>query len=66
MSMVRPILEYDALCWYPWKEGKINGLDRAQTKAAQFTDNTKVSEWEILAQLRIIARLCALFKASAM
>jgi hypothetical protein len=30
-------------------------------KAAQFTDHTKDSDWETLAQRRTIARLCALF-----
>jgi len=32
-------------------------------KAAQFTNHTKDSDWETLAQRRTIARLCALFKA---
>ena len=36
---------------------------RVQTKAAQFTNHTKDSEWEKLAQCRAIARLCASFKA---
>ena len=31
-------------------------------KAAQFTNHTKDSDWETLAQRRTIARLCALFK----
>jgi len=41
----------------------MNALDRVQTKAAQFTNNAKDSEWEALAQPRTIARLRALFKA---
>jgi len=61
-SLVRPILEGSA-CWDPYKEEQINGLDRAQKKAAQFTNHTKDSDWETLAQRRTIARLCALFKA---
>jgi len=40
-------------------------LDRVQTKAAQFTNHTKDSDWETLAQLRTIARLCALFTANS-
>jgi len=32
-------------------------------KAAHFTNRTKASEWETLAQRRTIARLRALFKA---
>ena len=45
-SFVRPVLEYVAACWDPCGEGKIKGLDRAQTKAAQFTDHTKDSDWK--------------------
>ena len=43
--------------------GQINGLDRVQTKAVQFTNHTKDSDWETLAHPRKMARLCALFKA---
>jgi len=41
----------------------INALDRVQKKAVQFTDHTKDSDRETLAQRRTIARLCALFKS---
>jgi len=41
-------IEYEAACWDPCK-GQINALDRVQTKAAQFTNPTKNSEWETLA-----------------
>jgi len=34
------------------------------TKAVQFTNHTKDSDWETLAQRRTIARLCTLFKAN--
>ena len=61
--MVRPVLENGSACWDPRREGEINTLDRVQKKAAQFTNHTKDSDWEVLAQLRTIARLCALFKA---
>ena len=62
-SSVGPVLEYEAACWDPSRAGQINALDRVQTKAAQFTDRTKDSNWETLAQRSTIARLCALFKA---
>ena len=62
-SLVRPILEYVSACWDPCREGQINALDRVQKKAAQFTNNTKDSDWETLAQRRTLARLCTLFKA---
>jgi len=28
MSLVRPILEYGAACWDPYREGQISALDR--------------------------------------
>jgi len=61
-SLVRPILECGAACWESCG-GQINALDRVQTKAAQFTNHTKDSDWETLAQCRTIAGLCALLKA---
>jgi len=62
MSLVHPILEYGSACWHPCREGQINVADQVQKKAAQFTNHTKDSDWETLAQCRI-ARLCALFNA---
>ena len=35
----------------------------SQAKTAQFTNQTKVSDWETLAQIRTKARLCKIFKA---
>jgi len=61
-SLVHPILEYRSACCDPCREGQINALDQVQKKAAQFTNHTKDSEWQTLAQSRMIARLCALFK----
>ena len=62
-SLVRPVLENGSACWDPCREGQVNALDRVQKEAAQFTNHTKDSNWETLAQLRTIARLCALFTA---
>ena len=39
-------------------------LDRVQTKASSFTNHTKNSEWETLAQRMKIACLCALLKCT--
>jgi len=61
--LVRPILEYGAACWDPNTEGHISALDGVQTKADQFTNHAKDSDRETLAQRRMIARLCAIFKA---
>ena len=32
MSLVRPLLEYEAACWDPYREGQITALDRMQKK----------------------------------
>jgi hypothetical protein len=60
---VRRILEYEAACWDPYREGQINALGRVQKRAAKFACHTNASVWETLAQGRKIARLCVLFKA---
>jgi hypothetical protein len=62
MSMVRPILQYGAACWNPYREGQINALDCMQRKAAKFANLTNASDWDTLAQRRTVARLCALLK----
>jgi hypothetical protein len=59
MSLVRPVV-----CWDPCRVGQINALDRVQKKAPQFTNHTKDSDWESLAQHRMIAHLCALLKCT--
>jgi hypothetical protein len=62
-SLVRPILEYAAACWDPYRECQISALDRVQNKAAKFAHYTGGSVWESLAQRRMTARICALYKA---
>ena len=37
-SPVRPILEYGAACWDPYREGQIHALDRVQKQA----DNLRI------------------------
>jgi hypothetical protein len=62
-SLVRPILEYGAACWDPYREGQISALERVQKKAAKFAighNHKNGSDWESLAQPRKTARLCAL------
>jgi hypothetical protein len=58
-----------AACW-DWgrvlgsvKEGQIIALDRVQKKAVKFAHHTNSSNWETLASLRKLSRICALFKA---
>jgi len=63
MSLVRPILEYGAACWDPYREGQISALDRVQKKAAKSAHHTSSPNWESLASHRKLSRICALFKA---
>jgi len=63
MSLVRPILEFGAACWDPYREGQIIALDSVQKKATKFANHANSSTWEILASRRKLSRLCALFKA---
>jgi len=60
--LLHPILEYGSACWDPCREGQINALGRVKKRAARFADHMRDSEWETLAQCRMIARLCGLFK----
>jgi len=62
-SLVRPILEYGAACWDPYRECQISALYRVQNKAAKFAHHSGGSDWESLAQRRKIARMCAFYKA---
>jgi hypothetical protein len=50
-------------CWASYKEKQINALDPTQNKAAKFARLKNDLNWETSAQLRKIARICALFKA---
>jgi hypothetical protein len=62
-SLVRPILQYAATCWDPYREEQINSLYQVQNKADKFAHGRTDSNWETLSQRRKIARICALFKA---
>ena len=42
---------------------KISALNQVQKGAAKFANNINESSWGTLAQCRLIARICALFKA---
>ena len=59
MSLVRPILEYGAVCWDPHREGQITALDRVQKKAAKFAPQTNSSVWENLGSRIKLSRICA-------
>ena len=61
-ALVRPILEYEAVCWDPYW-GQVRALNRVQKRVANFANNINESGWETLAQHRLIAWICTLFKA---
>jgi len=60
--LVGPILECGSACWGPCREWEINELDWVQKKAAQFANHTKDSDWETLAQRRMIVRYAHFLK----
>jgi len=49
-ALVRPILEYGAVCWDTHREGQVGALHRVQKRAAKFANNVNESGWETLAQ----------------
>jgi len=38
-ALVRPILEYAAVSWHPYREGQVSALNRVQKRAAKFVNN---------------------------
>ena len=57
-ALVRPILEYGAVCW----EGQVRAVNWVQNRDAKFANNINESGCESSAQLRLKARICALLK----
>ena len=47
----------------PYREGQVRALNWVQKGTAKFANNINESGWETLAQRRLIARICAVFKA---
>jgi len=63
MSLARPILEYGAACWDPYREGQISVIDRVQKRVTKFAHHMNRPNWETLVSCRKLSRICALFKA---
>jgi hypothetical protein len=63
MTLVKPILEYGAVCWGSYREGQLSTLNRVQKIADKFANNRNDSGWETLAQRKLIAPICAHLKA---
>ena len=51
MSLARPILDYGAACWDPYREGQISALDKVQKKAAKFAHHTISRNWETITHM---------------
>ena len=49
-ALVRPILEYGAVCWDP-DRGQVSALNRVQKRAAKFANNINESGQETLVQI---------------
>ena len=47
-ALVRPILQYGAVCCDPYR-GQVSALNRVQKRAAKFANNINESGWETLA-----------------
>jgi hypothetical protein len=61
-ALVRPILEYGAVCWDSYREGQIDALNQVQRRAAKFANNADQMGWESLEEHRMVSRIYALFK----
>jgi hypothetical protein len=48
--------------WDPYREGQAGALKRLQKGSAKYA-NTDQTGWETLAESRMVARLCSLYKA---
>ena len=52
ISVVHLVLEYGALCWDPYRQGQVIGLDWLQKKAAKFANHMNRLFWLTLGQFR--------------
>ena len=62
-ALVRLIFQYGVMCWDPYRESQVSALNRVQKRVAKLANNKNESRWETLAQRRLIAQICAPFKA---
>ena len=62
-ALVRPILEYESVCWDPHRGGQVRTLNRVQKRAAKIAKVKNELGLDTLGQRRMMARLCTLFKA---
>ncbi|KAJ4447371.1 hypothetical protein ANN_09377 [Periplaneta americana] len=70
-TLVRPIMEYGAVGWDPYRQNQIDSIEKVQRKAAKYVkmgkghgeEIVKDLGWEFLKSRRRKTRLTALFKA---
>ncbi|KAJ4426421.1 hypothetical protein ANN_27235 [Periplaneta americana] len=61
-SLVRPVMEYGAACWDPYRLEHIQTLEKIKKRALKCCRNNSPLEWDTLTDRRTRIRLCALFK----
>jgi hypothetical protein len=60
ISLVRPIIEYGAVCWNPDREGQISALDRVKKKTAKFAHYTNVRTGKLWRRVESYHAMCPL------
>ncbi|KAJ4446635.1 hypothetical protein ANN_13332 [Periplaneta americana] len=61
-SLVRPVMEYGAACWDPYRLEHIKTLEKIQKRALKCCRKNSPLKWDTLKDRRTRIRLCALFK----
>ncbi|KAJ4435402.1 hypothetical protein ANN_18017 [Periplaneta americana] len=61
-SLVRPVMEYGAACWDPYRLEHIKTLEKIQKRALKCCRKNSPLKWDTLTDRRTRIRLCALFK----
>ncbi|KAJ4426704.1 hypothetical protein ANN_26502 [Periplaneta americana] len=61
-SLVRPVMEYGAACWDPYRLEHIKTLEKIKKRALKCCRKNSPLKWDTLTDRRTRIRLCALFK----
>ncbi|KAJ4438086.1 hypothetical protein ANN_14025 [Periplaneta americana] len=61
-SLVRPVMEYGAACWDPYRLEHVKTLEKIQKRALKCCRKNLPLKWDTLTDRRTRIRLCALFK----
>ena len=60
MSLARPILEYGAACWDPYREGQITALDRVQKSGQICTSYEQFELGNFGVAYKVTTHMCSL------